>query len=352
MADSLDSTPRRKHPFLASFFKAVLRFKGLARKARKWRAIFSKATVKNYQPLPGERSEFSKEVNKSQKHVEYAKAGAPVITLQPEKLQEYTQALIEKKKKLKTEKIKVLKQIRNRRRFGKTTIFKSYEAVGKSKVNLSRSAVRVSKQLEGKLNAMSISNRFFNLTKEEQHKLQDTFIGAKVQKTVSDFEYMQGTNFYFGSDVCLQARHGGFLSYANTEILRASAPRPTEKTRFRLLNCDDLSDNGALTFGQAILLQTFNNEFLGANFGSGYGRIFDMNHILCYYINVLHTKHVYRHMVNSTTRKIEPVLMKMQETDPMSMLKAHQYGRWIILKKDDPIGSTGQPVSDHADKIF
>jgi hypothetical protein len=311
-------TPRRKHPFLASFFKAVLRFKQMASRTRKWKAMFHKTTVKHYKPKPGERSEFSKEITNSQKNVEYAKAGAPVIVLEPEKLQEYTLALSEKKLKLRTEKIKVLKQINNRRRFGKTTVFKYHDNLMKTSANFSKSRGNAVKQLLSKLNSMTVSTKNFNLTAEEQQRVADSYL-QKSQKITADFDYKKGTAIVFGSEICLQARHGGYLSYAQSDNIRASAPKPLITTKFKLHNCEDNLANGLVQYGQSILLAAGQSDILGANFGSG-------------------------HEVNSKTRKIEPKLIKMHDTDSSSMLKAHQYGRWIILNKDDPIGTKGQPV--------
>jgi hypothetical protein len=117
----------------------------------------------------------------------------------------------------------------------------------------------------------------------------------------------------------VQARHGGFLSYNSSEI-KASAHKILSNSRFIVKNSEDLTDVGAMKYGDALWLQAGHHDVLGAQ----YGTLVDQK------------------------RTIQPALVSCRRA---SMFKAQQYGRWIILNRAKPMQTLGQPVT-HEDKIM
>jgi len=151
-------------------------------------------------------------------------------------------------------------------------------------------------------------------------KVANAIARGDMSVTVDDgVEYEAGTSIYFGSTIALQARHGGFLSY-NSAAIKASAHKVLSNTRFTVKNSEDLTDIGVMKYGDALWLQAGNHDVLGAQ----YGTLVDQK------------------------REIQPALVSCKRH---SMFKAQQYGRWIVLKRDQPMANLGQPVV-HSDKIM
>eukprot|EP00600_Ochromonadales_sp_CCMP1393_P014448 CAMPEP_0174996962 /NCGR_PEP_ID=MMETSP0005-20121125/690_1 /TAXON_ID=420556 /ORGANISM="Ochromonas sp., Strain CCMP1393" /LENGTH=1016 /DNA_ID=CAMNT_0016251437 /DNA_START=254 /DNA_END=3301 /DNA_ORIENTATION=+ len=148
--------------------------------------------------------------------------------------------------------------------------------------------------------------------------LNDTKIDP-ISLIHEELEYESGTSIYFGATIAIQARHGGFLSYNSSEI-KASAHKVLPYTRFVVKNSEDHTDVGVMKYGDALWLQAGNHDVLGAQYGS----------------------------LVDQKRTIQPALVSCRRT---SMFKAQQYGRWIVLKRDDPMSTLGQPVL-HDDKIM
>jgi hypothetical protein len=117
----------------------------------------------------------------------------------------------------------------------------------------------------------------------------------------------------------VQARHGGFLSY-NSQEVKASAHKIMSHSRFIVKKSDDLTDIGAVCYGDALWLQAGPTTVLGARYGS----------------------------LVDQKRAIQPALISCKR---QNMFKANQYGRWIILNRDDPMGTLGKMVT-HFDKVI
>jgi hypothetical protein len=132
-------------------------------------------------------------------------------------------------------------------------------------------------------------------------------------------EYIEGTSIYYGSTVAIQAKHGGYLSFNNNEI-KASAHKVLTNSKFIVKKSDDLTDIGLIKYGDALWLQAG----LGFVLGAQYGSLIDQK------------------------REIQPTLVSCKR---QSMFKAQQYGRWIVLNKENPMGTLGKPVC-HYDKIM
>jgi hypothetical protein len=136
---------------------------------------------------------------------------------------------------------------------------------------------------------------------------------------ISVGEYIPGSSIYFGATLALQARHGGFLSYASQEV-KASAHKITSHSRFVVKKSDDFTNIGAICYGDALWLQAGTTAVLGASYGS----------------------------LVDQKRAIQPALISCKR---QNMFKANQYGRWIILNRDNPMGTLGSTVS-HLDRII
>jgi hypothetical protein len=136
---------------------------------------------------------------------------------------------------------------------------------------------------------------------------------------VHDHEYLEGTTIYYGSNIAIQARHGGFLSFNATNV-KASAHKILQNCRYQVKKSDDLTDIGLMKFGDALWLQAGPGFVLGAQYGS----------------------------LVDQKREIQPALVSCKRT---SMFKAQQYGRWIVLNKDDPVGTLGKPIG-HLDRVI
>jgi len=138
------------------------------------------------------------------------------------------------------------------------------------------------------------------------------------------FEYLPGTQVYFGSRIALQARHGGYLSFLDPSNIKAAAHKRFPTTNFAISNCDDPTDTGILRYGDAVWLQAGVHEVLGADFGSG------------------------SNIAQSETRNIVPALINARREN---LYKAHQYGRWIVLNREEPLDTLGESVN-HLSKII
>jgi hypothetical protein len=156
--------------------------------------------------------------------------------------------------------------------------------------------------------------------------LREGKTGEKEDAT-ENLEYVPGTVIYYGAKVALQARHGGYLSYHNAVEIKASAHKILNQTKFIIINSSDLTDFGAVKYGDAIWLQAGQHEVLGANYVSSSTNA---------------------NGVETGERKIKPALINCRRNN---IFKAQQYGRWIVLNRDMPTETIGQFVLHH-DKII
>ena len=145
--------------------------------------------------------------------------------------------------------------------------------------------------------------------------------GFSTQHIVEDekyIEYVPGSEIYYGSFVALQARHGGYLSFNEKVYIRASAHKPLPQARFTIMKSDDLGNRAVVKYGDAIWLQAGSAQVLGARFSGSISL--------------------------GKGRRLQPTLVSSNRSN---MLQAQQYGRWIVVNVDDPVGSHGKPVLHH-----
>ena len=138
-------------------------------------------------------------------------------------------------------------------------------------------------------------------------------------------EYLPKTPITYGSNIALQAYHGGYMSLWDVVNLKASAHKILPHTKFKILKSNELSFLGNVLYGDAVWLQSTSGlDVLGAFYemnvrsGSGVGG------------------------------QIKPALISCRKNH---IFKAQQYGRWIVLNKKDPIGTLGHQVG-HLDKVI
>ena len=159
----------------------------------------------------------------------------------------------------------------------------------------------------------------------EEQKLQsgdhNVLYNEKDDMNEKYMEYIKGTEIYYGSTVSLQAKHGGFLSFNNKSDIKASAHKTLPHARYVILKSEDLSDKNVVRYGDAVWLQAGASEVLGAMFSG---------------------------KIAAKGRTLNPSLISSKRTN---MFKAQQYGRWLLLNKNDPVGTIGQAVL-HLDPIL
>lgn len=131
-------------------------------------------------------------------------------------------------------------------------------------------------------------------------------------------EYIPGTEIYYGSGISLQARHGGFLSFHDDTAIKASAHKTLPTARYVILKSSDLSNKGAVKYGDAVWLQGQSSEVLGACFSGS--------------------------ITQGEGRDLRPTMIKTKRNN---MFRAQQYGRWIFVNATDPVGMKGQVVKHH-----
>lgn len=142
-------------------------------------------------------------------------------------------------------------------------------------------------------------------------ELFNTFTQLKID------EFLDGTPIFFKALLALKSCHGGYLTINDLQIV-ASAQVPIPVAQFVIMNADNLTDDGTITYGNAVWLIVDNRRVLGSQY-AGIGQ----------------------------ARKLCPTLVKCAKAH---MRKAQHIGRWIIMNKSDPSGMMGRSCL-HGDKI-
>jgi hypothetical protein len=89
----------------------------------------------------------------------------------------------------------------------------------------------------------------------------------RVSQESQQLVHTPGTTIYYGSQIALQARHGGYLSHNDQSNIKASAHKIYTGAQFRIVKCEDTTNMGVLTYGSPIWLLVGSNDVLGAQFG-------------------------------------------------------------------------------------
>jgi hypothetical protein len=142
-------------------------------------------------------------------------------------------------------------------------------------------------------------------------ELFSTFTQLKID------EFLDGTPIFFKALLALKSYHGGYLTINDLQIV-ASAQVPLPVAQFVIMNADNLTDDGTISYGDAVWLIVDNRRVLGSQY-AGIGH----------------------------ARKLCPTLVKCAKAH---MRKAQHIGRWIIMNKSDPSGMMGKSCL-HGDKI-
>ncbi len=330
--------PTRTQPFLITFFQAILAFKKVCKMMRL--RIGKRRQFSNYRHA----TPFQVELERSHQLISAVKKGQSVIRVEPMNnvktidLNETSDNFYRKQSLQRTKSERLFREVNKQ--------LESYVIRERLKAN------KPGESLEDKLNRVYTTSdvstkRKNSMTKKAQHtKPVDTHLITSqnlfqfllstnptggdnpISSGVEEFdskqhleqgEYLEGTAMYYGSSVAVQARHGGFLSYNDSEV-KASAHKILSNSRFVVKKSDDLTDIGLIKYGDALWLQAGHGFVLGAQ----YGTLVDQK------------------------REIQPALVSCKR---QSMFKAQQYGRWIILNQEEPIKMLGRPVC-HFDRII
>ena len=140
-------------------------------------------------------------------------------------------------------------------------------------------------------------------------------------------EFLPRTPITYGSNIALQAYHGGYMSLWDPINLKASAHKILPHCKFKILKSNELSFLGNVKYGDAVWLQSTSGlEVLGA--------FYDMK--------------LRNNSDDPNGGRIRPAVISCRKSH---VFKAQQYGRWILLNQEDPIGKLGQQVG-HLDKLI
>jgi hypothetical protein len=125
------------------------------------------------------------------------------------------------------------------------------------------------KLLSGEMTTSEILQRKFNtIIKGPQMKAAvSNPVDERGPQEAQQLVHTEGTTIYYGSQIALQARHGGYLSHNDQSSIKASAHKIYSGAQFRIVKCEDTTNMGVLTYGSPIWLLVGSNDVLGAQFG-------------------------------------------------------------------------------------
>lgn len=329
--------PTRTQPFLITFFQAVMAFKNLCKMMR-LRVGKKRQFIAHRHVTP-----FQVELRKSHQLIKTVKKGVSVIRTDAFsnsfKLVDANKSSEDFYRKQSLQLSKTERLFRDVNRHIESYVVRERAKANKpaetleerlnkvSEINVKRRNSLTKKQSNAKTgdsHVVSTQNLFqFLLNTNPTGNEPPSGVGGdeadKLQPSLEQGEYLEGTAIYYGSAIAIQARHGGFLSYNENEV-KASAHKILSNSRFVVKKSDDLTDIGVIKYGDALWLQAGPGFVLGAQ----YGTLVDQK------------------------REIQPALVSCKR---QSMFKAQQYGRWIILNQEEPIKTLGRAVC-HFDRVI
>jgi hypothetical protein len=346
---------KRSQPKLVTFVQSVMAFKRLARKLSRWRQL-EETRITTMSRGPSVLLTQVRHVNEA---VKKARVGVHVI-------QVHSGDIAATRKEMKRHRVLVKRErdrAKNEAQHAEELYGKEWNKTVKELVSFRRKRgdefaehlddihQKLDKDLFDKLDAANqqdndqevtqnfadVLNLFQkNTNMEELDKGTKRTIKLRNTDKQDKIDYLPGTAIYFGSTVALQGKHGGYMSYANPDHIKASAHRILPYARFVIVNCDDPSDMGLLRYGDAVWLQAGLHEVLGAH-----------------YVNrpqndTTNTEASGRDEHTSNARKIVPALVNSRKENAF---KAHQYGRWIVLHRENPLENLGEYVT-HMDEVM
>ena len=322
MSHSHFFNPNRTQPFLITFFQAVLAFRRMFKKMKIRLGHRSAQQGRHESPLHAE-------MKKSQRVVRLVKKGKTIVD--PEHFFPDPKD-IQVSKNDKDQMVSTLPRNKTEELFRNVS-----KQINNFHLQLAHNRVA---ELEGKLDQMAAIENDMKAKRpkssggkggDKKNMLKNTYFQSfstaalvtdendETKQQIEVGEYLEGTHIYFGATIALQARHGGFLSYNSSEV-KASAHKVMHHSRFIVKKSDDLTEIGTVNYGDALWLQSGPTTVLGARYGS----------------------------LVDQKREIQPSLISCKR---QHMFKAQQYGRWIVLNRDDPMGKLGQPIG-HLDRVI
>ena len=154
-------------------------------------------------------------------------------------------------------------------------------------------------------------------------------IGHEEEVVERAVEYPKHTGIYYGSAVSFQAKHGGFLSFKAQHISTA-AFRITSTTKFIVIKAGDVINRGAVCYGDAVWLCIGDLSASSTN---------------CFVVGAAFDGKVQR---GTDSRQLTPQLVNHGVEN---RYKSSQYGRWIVINKNEPVGANGKPVG-HLEELL
>lgn len=348
--------PNRTQPFLITFFTAVLAFKRIV-KLMKIRKGFRKPQQKKrrrsslFQNLVRRSAESAEEakVGKSVLQIShsalpfleasFANANAPSAVVSPDQTEINTSAHKVNDVLIRSVELKIAE---NRKRLAKPSAVEVLKdklhrlAILEDNSNIKRKPSSAQLQSRGSHRLTSkkshpgthslAHNAILHTNELSSDLVQNDYFRNFAHAMLAEdgeeglnagvVDYLAGTAIYYGASISLQARHGGFLS-CNTTTIKCSAHKVMSTCKLIIKKSEDLTDSGVVSYGDALWLQFGANFVLGAKYGT-----------------------LQEGSSEGGARSLKPSLVSCKR---QSMFKAQQYGRWIILKRGDPMGKDPTP---------
>lgn len=330
----------RNEPFIVLLFHAIMAFRRLIKKfmRRKYVLQITKDVRRGDNPLRLAINSSNSDLIRSRGRAavmdfdvmnEAITSSAAEIS-RKEKWERNLNNYIQKKKRVSSKKghrnkkpnistINVLKQIQHAHKLEKGTINFAHTL---EKMETS-SIEEVKKESFSLANTLLMNPKYAPSHTEKGPKFSIADVDA-IQS------YLPGAPIYYGATIGIQARHGGYLSYFNSNDIKASAFKPTAQARYVIINCDRREDTGIVRYGDSVWLQVGYYEILGARFG-------------------IRKKKYYKGETEEMNHSLMPAFINCRNDN---LHRAMSYGRWIIMCKTDSIGKQGQPVCHHDQVLF
>jgi hypothetical protein len=157
-------------------------------------------------------------------------------------------------------------------------------------------------------------------------------------------EYPPGTGIYYSSTVYLQAKHGGYLSVKGGHVSTA-AFKVTKTSKYNIVKATDPSSKSAVCYGDSVLFMCGDQIVVPGAAGAGGGEGQENSQISSSLVGAAFFGTA---TAGEKDRRLEPQVVGYNLEN---YNRAVQYGRWIVLHKDNPVEMTGKPVM-HMDHVL
>jgi hypothetical protein len=156
---------------------------------------------------------------------------------------------------------------------------------------------------------------------------ESVFVLGSDPPSEPDLEFLPTTCVAYGAKICLQAWHGGYLSYEGADgRITASSQRKTIHTQFTICRILDIKDqSGYLKYGDSIFLRAGSKHIIATEL-LRFAEKFDLQ--------------TSQYPLDS----IRLQLVNISRISRHRLPDLDKFARWTILKRDRPNDSIGQQV--------